>query len=351
MMAPISVLSSSGSPIFRVCGLAASLSRKESKISRCRNSREPAVQDWLCRVNRIAGDDAVDHPVLVGVGEHDRRALAAELERHRHDPFGGRRHDELADLGRSGERELADAGMVGERRAALLAESGERRSARRAGDAPGRSRPAGARPAAHPRRPSSPSCCRRTGPARSSAAASSTGAFHGMMRAHDAEAAPAACSSARPRPAGSSRPSARRPGRRSSGRCPPRAALRGRACVRIALPVSVAIVRAISSVRPSSASAIRRRARPRSRGATLRHRGNAAVAACTARSTSRAVPRGTSAMGSRRAGFSTVMTSPSTLSTHSLPMSMRWRRSPDAGPAVPAVDVAIAMVFVSVRLR
>ena len=71
------------------------------------------------------GDDAVDRPVLVGVGIDDRRALAAQLERHRHDALGGGAHDDLADLGRAGEAELGDAGMVGEWPAAFLAVAGQ----------------------------------------------------------------------------------------------------------------------------------------------------------------------------------------------------------------------------------
>ena len=121
-----------------------------------------------------------------------------------------------------------------------------------------------------------------------------------------------------------------------------------RACVRRAFPVSVAIRRAISSTRPSSESAIRRSARPRSRGATFRQPSNAAAAIPTARSTSRAVPRGTSAIGSRRAGFSTVMTPPSMLSIHSPPTSIRWWRTPDARSVVVAA-MAMALPLRSCR--
>ena len=54
MMAPMSLASSSGSPIFSFDVFSASLPRKPSKMSACRKSREPAVQDWLCRVKRMA---------------------------------------------------------------------------------------------------------------------------------------------------------------------------------------------------------------------------------------------------------------------------------------------------------
>ena len=71
------------------------------------------------------GDDAVHHPVLVGVGVDDGGAFSAELQRHRHDAVGGRLHDELADLGRAREGELAHARMRGERGAGLLAVAGD----------------------------------------------------------------------------------------------------------------------------------------------------------------------------------------------------------------------------------
>ena len=70
-------------------------------------------------------DDTVDRPILVGVGVDERRALATEFERHRHDALGRRAHDHLADLGRAGEGELGDPGMIGERAAALLAVAGD----------------------------------------------------------------------------------------------------------------------------------------------------------------------------------------------------------------------------------
>ena len=97
-----------------------------------------------------------------------------------------------------------------------------------------------------------------------------------------------------------------------------------RAWVRSALPVSVAMVRANSSVLASTASAIRSSIRPRSRGGTSRQSANASVAAFTARSTSSAPARGTWAKMLRFAGFCTGMVSPEALSTRSPPSSMRW---------------------------
>ena len=53
MMAPMSVASSRGSPILSAEVRATSFSRNGSKMSAWRNRREPAVQDWLCRVKRM----------------------------------------------------------------------------------------------------------------------------------------------------------------------------------------------------------------------------------------------------------------------------------------------------------
>lgn len=50
----------------------------------------------------------------VGVGEHDVRALAAELERHPLHLLGGARHDARAHLGGTREADLADEGMSDE---------------------------------------------------------------------------------------------------------------------------------------------------------------------------------------------------------------------------------------------
>src|SRR5436190_18860278 len=54
MMVPMSLVSSSGSPSLSALTFCPSALRKLSKMSRCRKRREPAVQDWLCRVKRIA---------------------------------------------------------------------------------------------------------------------------------------------------------------------------------------------------------------------------------------------------------------------------------------------------------
>ena len=95
-----------------------------------------------------------------------------------------------------------------------------------------------------------------------------------------------------------------------------------RAWVRNALPVSSAMVRAISSLRASSTSAILSRILPRSRGTTFFHAGKAFSAASTAAFTSASAARGTSATAVRLPGFSMVMRAPEALSTHLPPISM-----------------------------
>jgi len=88
------------------------------------------------------------------------------------------------------------------------------------------------------------------------------------------------------------------------------------------------MVRASSSLRVSKESAMRSSRRPRSRGPVLLQVGKAFAAAATAASTSAALPRGTSPIGERLAGFSTLRTAPETLSTQAPSISIRaWRFS------------------------
>ena len=54
MIEPMSEASSSGSPILSAVTFFSSFFRKLSKMSSCRNMREPAVQLWLWRVKRMA---------------------------------------------------------------------------------------------------------------------------------------------------------------------------------------------------------------------------------------------------------------------------------------------------------
>ena len=94
-----------------------------------------------------------------------------------------------------------------------------------------------------------------------------------------------------------------------------------RAWVRSALPVSMAMVRAISSTRASIASAILSSSLPRSRGTTFFHAGKAFSAAVTAISTSAAAARGTSATAIRLPGFSMAMIWPEALPIHLPPIN------------------------------
>ena len=59
-------------------------------------------------------DDALDRLVERGVVEDDVRRLPAELERQAHVPPGELAHDQLADLGGTGERDLVDALVLDE---------------------------------------------------------------------------------------------------------------------------------------------------------------------------------------------------------------------------------------------
>ena len=73
-----------------------SLAVKSSKTSRCTYRREPAVQDWPWRANRIAAITCCTVASSLESGIDDRRRLAAQLERHREDPLGRRAHRDPA---------------------------------------------------------------------------------------------------------------------------------------------------------------------------------------------------------------------------------------------------------------
>src|SRR5919204_5409288 len=85
------------------------------------------------------------------------------------------------------------------------------------------------------------------------------------------------------------------------------------------LPTLVDSSCASSSACSSISSASLSRISARSPGVVSNHSGQAFFAASTARSTSAAVPRGTSAIASPVAGFSTSIVPPSAASTHSPP--------------------------------
>ena len=91
MMAPMSVASSSGSPILSFAVLLGELGEEVVEdVGVQEQARAGRARLALAR-EAHRRDDAVDDPVLVGVGIDDGRALAAELERHRHDAVGRRR--------------------------------------------------------------------------------------------------------------------------------------------------------------------------------------------------------------------------------------------------------------------
>ena len=89
------------------------------------------VEDLLLDVQARAGvaalavveEDRVgrarDRRLQVGVGVDDVGRLAAELQADLLQVAGGRLDDQLADLGRAGERDLVDVVVGGERRAGV----------------------------------------------------------------------------------------------------------------------------------------------------------------------------------------------------------------------------------------
>src|SRR5699024_2093290 len=102
-----------------------------------------------------------------------------------------------------------------------------------------------------------------------------------------------------------------------------RTTVSGRAWVRIALPVSIAVSWASSSEAASSASAQATSFFWRSLNGRAAHSGKAFRAAWTARSASASLPLGTLAMTTLRSiGVMTSVVSPSAASTHSPPMSI-----------------------------
>ena len=103
MMAPMSVASSDGIADLQGPELRGELGqegfedRAMEEQSRPRRARLPLAGDTHPR------NDAVHRASVVCIRKDDRRALAAELERHRDDAIRRRVHDKLADLGGPGE--------------------------------------------------------------------------------------------------------------------------------------------------------------------------------------------------------------------------------------------------------
>ena len=88
------------------------------------STRDPAEQ--VCPAFcKIAFADHGGRPLDVGVAEHQVRRLAAELQRHRRHPPGGRARDQAADLGRADEAEVVDARVGGQRGPGLRPEPGD----------------------------------------------------------------------------------------------------------------------------------------------------------------------------------------------------------------------------------
>ena len=78
----------------------------------------------LTGVGRQRLQRAGDGRLEIGIGEHDDRRLATELQRHGGHGLRGRRHHQAAGLERSGEGDMGDPGVAGQRRARRLAEAG-----------------------------------------------------------------------------------------------------------------------------------------------------------------------------------------------------------------------------------
>ena len=79
----------------------------------------------LARVLEQRLDDRGDRLVEVGVGEHDVRRLAAELEVERGEPLRAGGGDLRAGRGRADERDVVDARVLDERRAGLAVAGGD----------------------------------------------------------------------------------------------------------------------------------------------------------------------------------------------------------------------------------
>ena len=103
---------------------AASAARKSSSAGACTRMRERAQQSWPALPNTAHGAAAAaaSH---VGVGEHEVRRLAAQLQRDALDRLRRARGDPAADLGRAREGDLGHVGVLDEPRAAGGARPGD----------------------------------------------------------------------------------------------------------------------------------------------------------------------------------------------------------------------------------
>jgi hypothetical protein len=93
MIAPMSTVSSSGSPMDELLQRRGEFGdervedRGVEEQARTRRARLPLAR------HTHPGDDTLHGLLLIGVRKDDRRTLAAEFERDRHDPIGGGMHD------------------------------------------------------------------------------------------------------------------------------------------------------------------------------------------------------------------------------------------------------------------
>jgi hypothetical protein len=94
-------------------------------VNRLLEEQPGAGRAHLAFVVEDPGHGAADRGVHIGVGEHDVRRLAAQLEGQPLQRAGGLAHDRLADLGGTGEGDLVHARIVHQRHADLAAGAGD----------------------------------------------------------------------------------------------------------------------------------------------------------------------------------------------------------------------------------
>ena len=130
LIAPTSVFLSSGSPT-RSCAIRRfSDSSTSSAIDSCTQQPGTGAAD-VALVEEDAVDDALDGLVDRRVFEDDVRRLAAEFEREPFARAGDRLRDGPADLGRAGERDLVDAGVLDQQPAGVAGAGDDVDDARR----------------------------------------------------------------------------------------------------------------------------------------------------------------------------------------------------------------------------
>ncbi len=114
MSAPVSVASSVPWPSRMRSARRAQLV-DEPVVDAVLDDQPAAGRADLAAVQERRGQRVVDRGLEVGVGEHDVRALAAELERDPLHVDGSRGHDRLPARETSGERHEIDIEALGER--------------------------------------------------------------------------------------------------------------------------------------------------------------------------------------------------------------------------------------------